>query len=63
LRPYTDSEWNTLPHVVLTSDVDWNPIVLDFLAEDNEEWFDAQSDIEGGLNSESFEYLLRRGYR
>ena len=30
MRPYTDQEWNTLPHVVLTADVDWDPSVLDF---------------------------------
>ena len=24
LRPDTDQEWLTLPHVVLTSDVDWD---------------------------------------
>ena len=30
LRPYTDHEWSTLPHVVLTADVDWDPSVLGF---------------------------------
>lgn len=29
MRPYTDAEWNTLPHVVMTSDVDWDPTILD----------------------------------
>ena len=55
LRSYADSEWDTLPHVVLTSDIDQNPIVLDYPAKDNEEWFDTQSNIEGGLNSELFD--------
>ena len=29
LRPYTDDEWGNLPHVVMTSDDDWDPTVLD----------------------------------
>jgi hypothetical protein len=44
-RPYTDSEWNTLPHVVLTSDTEWHPSVLDNNLDDDEEWYDALSDL------------------
>jgi hypothetical protein len=30
IRPYTDDEWENLPHVVMTSDVlDWDPSVLE----------------------------------
>jgi hypothetical protein len=29
LRPFTDTEWKELPHIVITSDCDWNPSVLD----------------------------------
>ncbi|MGL4350912.1 MAG: hypothetical protein ACRCT2_10180, partial [Plesiomonas shigelloides] len=29
IRPYTDSEFDTLPHVIMTSDDDWDPSVLD----------------------------------
>ena len=29
MRPYTDDEWESLPHVVMTSDVDWDPGLLD----------------------------------
>ena len=29
LRPYTDKEWNALPHVILASDVDWETTFLD----------------------------------
>jgi hypothetical protein len=25
MRPYTDVEYESLPHVILTSDVDWDP--------------------------------------
>ena len=44
LRPYSDKEWNTLPHVILTSEVEWDPSVLDLDIDDNQEWFDAISD-------------------
>ena len=30
LRPYTDDEWEDLPYIILTSDVDWDPSVLDY---------------------------------
>jgi hypothetical protein len=34
MRPYTDVEYESLPHVILTIDVDWNPRVLDFDIDD-----------------------------
>jgi hypothetical protein len=27
--PYTDHEWDNLPHVILTSESEWDPSVLD----------------------------------
>jgi hypothetical protein len=44
MRPYTDSEYESLPHVILTSDVDWDPGVLNFDIDDNDDWYDAISD-------------------
>ena len=29
MHPYMDDEWDTLPHVILTSDDDWDPSILD----------------------------------
>jgi hypothetical protein len=29
IRPYTDHEWETLPHVFLTAETEWDPTVLD----------------------------------
>jgi hypothetical protein len=43
MRPYTDSEYDSLPHVILTSDVDWDPRVLDFDIDDDDAWYDAIS--------------------
>ena len=45
MRPYTDSEWENLPHVILTGDTDWDPSVIDCELEDGEEWFDAMQDL------------------
>jgi hypothetical protein len=28
IRPYTDQEWDNLPHVILTSEIEWDPSVL-----------------------------------
>src|SRR5688572_18038031 len=45
IRPFTDKEWDNLPHVILTADVDWDPTVIDCELEDGEEWFDAMEDL------------------
>jgi hypothetical protein len=44
MRPYTDNEYESLPHVILTSDVDWDPRVLDSDIDDDDDWYDAISD-------------------
>jgi hypothetical protein len=41
MHPYTDDEWDTLPHVFWTSDATWDPSVLDHDITDGEEWVDA----------------------
>ena len=45
MRPYTDDDWDNLPHLILTSDADWDPSVLDNTIDDDEIWFDAMSDL------------------
>ena len=44
-RAYTDKEYEELPHVLLSSDSDWDPTVFDNKLSDKEEWFEAQPDI------------------
>ena len=41
IRKPTDQEYKTLPHVILTSDVDWDPRVLDHQhnLEDDNIWY------------------------
>jgi len=38
IRPFTDQEFATLPHVVLTNDDPWNPSVLDYDPTDDPKW-------------------------
>ena len=55
IRPYTDDEWDSLPHVVFTSDADWDPSVLDDAVSDEERWYDAQSDHPDGPPAHPFD--------
>ena len=34
IHPYTDTEWDYLPHAILTADTDWNSSVIDYELED-----------------------------
>ena len=61
LCPYTDDEWNDLPHVVLMGDTDWDPSVLDNDIDDNESWFDAVSDFTDDGSNQLFD--LQGNYR
>jgi len=45
IHPYTNAEWDSLLHVILTADTDWDPTILDHEMEDGEEWFDAMQDL------------------
>lgn len=55
MRPHTDEEWDTLPHVIWTDDNKWDSSVLDSCLTDNENWFDAVSDLEGDILSSPFD--------
>jgi hypothetical protein len=44
MRPYMDVEYESPPHVILTSDVDWNPRVLDFNIDNDYDWYEASLD-------------------
>lgn len=46
LRPYTDQEWDTLPHVFMTHDLKWDPSVLDYQLDDKDDWHDAVTHLE-----------------
>ncbi len=55
IRPFTDQEWDELPHVVATGDVTWDPGVLDNILSSDEEWFDAQPTHPDGVHNETFD--------
>jgi len=40
----TDKEFSTLPHVVLSSDANWDPTILDSKFDPEVKWQDAQED-------------------
>jgi hypothetical protein len=37
-------EWDTLPHIILTSEIDWDPTTLDRELDSDNKWFDALTD-------------------
>ena len=55
MRPFTDAERDKHPHVIMTSDVDWDPSVLDndFPLQGDEEFLDA-SGYDNGTNFDAF---------
>lgn len=48
IRPYSDAKWNNLPHVCLTSDVDWDPSLVDCCISHDETWYDAIPNLPTG---------------
>ena len=55
IRPYTDDEWETLPHVVWTADEEWDPTVLNHEIINDTEWYDAVSDMQEGIINSPFD--------
>lgn len=55
IRPYTDAEWDSLPHVFLTGETDWDPSVLDHNPEDDEQWADALDTLEADPTTNLFD--------
>jgi hypothetical protein len=49
MRPYTDAEFNSLPHVILSSDVPWNVGILDCTLSDKQDWYDNTTNWSEGL--------------
>ncbi len=54
IRPFTDQKWDSLPHVFLTGDLDWDPTVLDH-SHDSEQWYDAVSELENESSTNLFD--------
>ncbi len=54
MKPFTDTEWEELPHVVVTSDMPWDPSVLDLNQTEDDEWYDALPDLPDGEHHPNF---------
>lgn len=55
IRPFTDQEWDTFPHVFLTGESDWDPSVLDHKPEEDEHLADALDTLEADPTTNLFD--------
>ena len=46
MRPFTNAEWDTLPHMHLVDPHQWDPSVLDYDATEGDDWYDAMMESE-----------------
>jgi hypothetical protein len=59
MRASTDSEWNDLPHIIWTSDDNWDPSILDSKISDKDNWYQGITDLEEGLTNSPFDMVGR----
>ena len=45
IRPYTDQEWDIIPHVVTIADTGRDPSILDHEQEDKKNGFNAMEEL------------------
>ena len=55
MQPNTKEEFDTLPHVFLTSDEDWDPTVLDNVITDRDDWQNTLHDLDEGFIHQPFD--------
>ena len=55
IRPHSDHEFDSLPHVFLTSEMEWDPTVFDHKFNDVSEWGDAAVSAQGTLNNSQYD--------
>ena len=53
--PFTDEEWRTLPHVLITAPGQWDPKVLDFKLLEQEDWHTTLADLDTGVIKTPFD--------
>ena len=56
LRPFSDIEWDTLPHVFMTADCEWNPKLLDNVISSTDSWITNVNHINPG-HKKSFDHF------
>ena len=55
LRPYTDEEWETLPHVIWTSDTPWDPSSFDHNITHKPDWYKTHDQVPEDNNERLFD--------
>lgn len=63
LRPYTDDEWASLPHVIMTGENTWDPSVLDHSHDPDDDWYDAISTVQKDPGHNLFDEFGNYRYR
>ena len=54
IRPFTDNKYESLPHIVLASDVEWDPSISDKTISNNTSWHDSIPNNNGNNNFNDF---------
>ena len=55
MQPNTDKEFEELPHVILTSGEEWNPVVIDHTLSDRDDWYNTLKEWDDGLIQTPFD--------
>ena len=55
VHPFKVREWDESLHVIVTSDQDWDPSVLDHVFDEDDDWFDSSSDSSSNLATNFFD--------
>ena len=55
MYPYYSKYWDILPHVILTSDTDWDTSVPDYTKAEDDEWLDTVLDLKKLESHEPFD--------
>jgi hypothetical protein len=55
MRPYTDAEFETYPHEIMTGDDDWDPSRLDSIITDYAAWFNSIPDNSSAVTENPFD--------
>ena len=58
IRPFSDQEFRTLPHIVLTSDAPWDPSIVDHQYADEDAW---QAQIPDDFGDYDYSFFDRTG--
>jgi len=62
MQPYTEDEWNTLPHVILTSNLNWDPSAYNhdpMIGDEN--WVNALQEL--AINPHDDKFYQLGGYK